>query len=151
MIAALESRDWSIFRRMALYLLSIQPEAPIELVAPRLIDRVAFNDVNLRHEYVGLLRCCFRRLAKGDQERILSYVEEGPQYLEGSRARYKEKTGEEMSPEHAAQLVQRWQRDRLAPIADSLPDRWKSRYMQYPAGFARDSFAEALEMLPVRG
>ena len=56
---ALESRQWTVFRRIGLYLLSRFPAMVPDLVSERLSDRSIFDDHALQHEYAVLAKAGF--------------------------------------------------------------------------------------------
>lgn len=126
-VHSLEGRQWRIFHRLVLYLLSKFPEAAPELVAERLTNREYFDDFSLRHEYDLLAAASFADLAEGDKETILEWIEEGPE-VESFRARYEEHEGESPPDKAVAEYANRWRRERLAPFAEALPEEWQQRY-----------------------
>lgn len=126
-VEVLESMDWGICRRIALYLLTT-PSAPHDLVRPRLLDRTNANDHNMEYEYTNLLREHFGTLRQEDQEIILVNIENGPPYMENARANYREWLKRDITADEEAKLIKQWQRDRLAPIQQSLIPLWKRRY-----------------------
>lgn len=114
-VGGLGERPWHVFRRLALHLLRRFPDAAPELIAARLTNHGYFNSRHLRHEYVQLAKKQFGRLPTVDQEVILGWIEEGPDLAKFA--------------DDETELRKRyWQRDRLAPIADSLPSVWRQRY-----------------------
>ena len=87
-IAALEKRGWNLFRRIALYLLRIVPDAPPQLVEKYLTDEVLFDKSAFHHEYFHLAKECFGALSQMAQETILKWIDEGKslirEYIEGA-------------------------------------------------------------------
>ena len=71
----LEVRQFSIFQRLALDLLTANPN-PI-LAEGRLGDEKLFNDYNVGPEYGALARACFGSISRECQETILSRIEVG--------------------------------------------------------------------------
>lgn len=127
-VKVLEGRRWTVFRRIALHLLRIFGDEAKELVAARLTDRTVFEDVGVRHEYVLLLRQYFRRLKASDQNKVLSWIEAGPD-LEGYKRNYEAGIGRAPSEEEIIYYKERWQRDWLARIGlENLPEEWQGRY-----------------------
>jgi hypothetical protein len=45
---------WKVFRRIALHLLRVAPDAPFDIVRTRLLNRSLFESADTRHEYVLL-------------------------------------------------------------------------------------------------
>ncbi|MBC7217450.1 MAG: hypothetical protein H5U36_04675, partial [Candidatus Caldatribacterium sp.] len=107
----LESRQWKVFRRIALHLLRVFGNEAKELVEARLTDRTVFEDVGVRHEYTLLLRQYFRRLKPDNQKKVLGWIEAGPDSGDYNR--------------------EIWQRDWLARIGpENLPKKWQKRYKE---------------------
>jgi hypothetical protein len=127
LVTMLEQREWQIFHRLALYLLWRFPEAAPDLVSQRLTDRGRFDELGLRHEYALLARSCFATLDTVDKEKILRWIEEGPN-LDLFTARYEEREGNSPSEEDANRYADLWQRDRLALFSNGLPEEWERRY-----------------------
>lgn len=127
LVALLESRPWKVFWRVALHLLRRFPRVEPGLVAERLTNRGVFDDPTLRHEYALLSADCFSQLTEDQQSTILSWVDEGPD-LARFREYRRKMEGAEPSDSHVCRFKMLWQRDRLAPLAASLPAQWKYRY-----------------------
>lgn len=126
-VNALEEKHWKIFYRIALHLLRAFPEEAEEFAATKLTNRALFEDVVLRHEYVLLLRDRFRRLAPGDQAKILKWIENGPE-LDQWKQRRENATGRQPSEEEITRC-EIWQRDWLARIGpENLPEEWREQY-----------------------
>ncbi|MBC7185948.1 MAG: hypothetical protein H5U38_02830 [Calditrichaeota bacterium] len=124
-VDALERRHWNVFRRIALHILRVFPEQAANLATERLTNRTLFDDVHLQHEYTLLLRECFPRLSREDQEKILGWIQDGPD-LERAR-----ETGGEASEDGGIPSREIWQRDWLARIGpEVLPAEWRERYVQ---------------------
>ncbi len=127
-VGILEQRSWSIFHRVALHIMRIFPDQVMEVIKERLTDRKLFDDVNCRHEYVLLIRQCFNKLNKIDQNKILDWIEAGPD-MEKFKEERQSETGSYPKEEDIIRFKEVWQRDRLAWIcAENLPDSWKAKY-----------------------
>jgi len=127
-VECLERQSWKVFKRIALYVLAECAEQAMPLVAQHLTDRKLFDDVSLRHEFGLLLRKCFPRLSREDQQTILDWIKEGPE-IEDLRWLSKQTTGDLPSDKEIARYRDTWQRDWLATIgADNLPEEWRERY-----------------------
>lgn len=127
-VDTLEKRSWSVFHRIALHVISVFPDQAMLLVKERLTDRNLFDDVNCSHEYVHLIRQCFNKLNKIDQNKILDWIEAGPDMEKFIEERQSE-TGSYPKEEDIIRIKEVWQRDRLAWIcAENLPDSWKAKY-----------------------
>lgn len=126
-LQTLESQPWRIFRRIALHVLRVACNSELTEIRARLVDAEAFNNPEIRHEYVLLLRDNFDRLNGTQQEEILSWVSTGPDRV-AMRKRHLRATGEALSPELEHAWVEHWQRDRLAPLQHVLPPVWRARF-----------------------
>ena len=126
----LESREWPIFRRIALHLLRLFPEGAPKLVSARLTDETRFDDLTTRHEYALLLRERFTHLGERDQETILGWIATGPD-LEQFKASTEQWSGKRPTDAEAEQYAKRWKLERLAPIRHALPSEWKQRYYEW--------------------
>ncbi|HIE54702.1 MAG TPA: hypothetical protein EYP90_05915, partial [Chromatiaceae bacterium] len=89
-VKALECRPWKVFRRIALHVLRVSPDQVEALASARLTDRALLEDVDVRHEYVLLLRDRFPRLTPEDQARILGWIGDGPEVDEWKQWRESE-------------------------------------------------------------
>jgi hypothetical protein len=112
-VAALESRPWRIFHRIALHLLTSELDTGWELARPRVLDRGGVDDVDLYHEYWLLVRAAFPRLRLAEQQAVLDAIASGPNVTRGD------------DPEGYAL---HWRFQRLAVLKDVLGQRWRSRY-----------------------
>ena len=72
-LTLLEARQFSIFRRLALDLLTANPDA--DLAEARLGDEELFDDYNVASEYGALAQTCFGSISEETRDRILSWIE----------------------------------------------------------------------------
>jgi hypothetical protein len=106
-VAALETPDTQIGRRLALDLLGRHPGC--EVARERLLDRDALEDRAVRREYLGLAAAVFAGLGSEERERFLGWVEEGPRQKDDPRR---------------ARL---WRLQILTVLGEELPADWESR------------------------
>ena len=125
-VAKLEKRRCEIFHRVALDFVRRHPDTA--LIAARLTNRHLFDALGTRHEYELLAREWFGKLQVEDQQKILKWIEAGPDDDEAYNHHHKEWSGQEPSDEEIVQHEKRWQRDRLAPLHELLSSDWKQRY-----------------------
>lgn len=126
-IELLEERNWLVFVRIALHLLSNSANAGVDLVAARLTNRDLFNEVGVRHEYDLLLEESFARVEQEDRDQILGWIDAGPdrKRFMGASPLW---TGKPATEEDYELYKPVWQRDRLAPMGGVLAGQWKERY-----------------------
>jgi hypothetical protein len=128
-IQALEKRRWQVFHRIALHVLRLFADRAPGMVADHLTVPERFDYTGIRREYNLLGSEWFGRLGKTDQEKILHWIDIGPD-LKLYRELWGAFTGEPVSDEEARRYKERWQRDRLATFSTQLPEDWKTRYEQ---------------------
>lgn len=126
LVEKLEKRPYEVFHRIALDFLRRHPDTA--LIAARLTNRRLFDAHGTRHEYELLALELFGKLQVEDQQKILKWIEAGPDDDEAYKRHHKEWSGREPSPEEIAQHKKRWQRDHLAPLRKFLSSDWKQRY-----------------------
>jgi hypothetical protein len=126
-LESLEGRRRTIFKRLALYLLTLFPAAEVDLLRGRLLDTGLFDDPGVAHEFGTLLRSGFRHLDSQDQETLLATIQAGPD-LSRFRERYEEAEGEAPGEDVIKAREDRWRLEKLGLIgADSLPPEWQQR------------------------
>ncbi|MEJ5349814.1 MAG: hypothetical protein WHS46_14125 [Desulfosoma sp.] len=129
-VNALERRHWKVFQRIALYILREFPDQGKALAAERLTNRELFEDIDVHHEYVLLLRKFFTRLKPEDRDTILGWIDAGPD-LEESKQKREEQTDLPLFDDDIAYTRETWKRDRLAWIGpENLPKEWQERYQR---------------------
>ncbi|MHB8172963.1 MAG: hypothetical protein ACYDFU_00690 [Nitrospirota bacterium] len=126
-LAILEAQRWIIFHRIALYLIRIFPSLAEEQIRVKLTNKGLFDNHSLKHEYALLLKEHFDSLSPEDQDKILSWINDGPDEKEYIDL-YKSREGIEPTREWLTQAKNIWRRDRLAWFKDSLPDDWRKKY-----------------------
>ena len=128
-IQALEKRRWQIFHRIELHVLRRFADRAPDLVAERLREPARFDYSGIVREYSLLAKEQFGHLDTGDKDRILAWIEAGPD-LENFKARWGRFTGQAVSDEDARRYAKGWRRDRLTLFLDHLPEDWKVRYQE---------------------
>lgn len=143
-IRILEERQWHVFERIALHVLLVHRDGGDALIRARLTGRRLFDESErrqLRREYRRLARDHFGRLTAEDQALILGWIETGPD-VGDFRANFERWEGRSPTEEEVARHVRQWQLDHLAPIAQALPGRWRSRYEALAAEFGTPPAAD---------
>ena len=131
-VRTFEDRPRRIFHRLALHLLRRFPEMDPSFVADRLTDRARFDEFELSHEYALLLRDRFRYLLPNEQNKILRWLEEGPDIEQFKESR-EEWTGTRPTDEEAERYARAWRLTRLALIRDDLPEGLRRSYDEWVA------------------
>lgn len=144
-IAEIESHDWPVFRRLALFLLSEHVgDGDAALVGARLSDAAVVQDPVLDREFLLLVRRRCSVVGARDRERLFALIDRGPQAPQQQLRR--EQDGIPLSAAQTRALVCRWQRDRLAAIEPVLPAERLAHYRDLVAEFG--AAPENLAALP---
>jgi hypothetical protein len=132
-IGEIESHDWPVFRRLALFLLSEHAgEDDTALVGARLSDAALLQDPGLDREFLQLARRRCTIVRDRDRELLLALIDRGPQTPQQIR---REQDRTPPSAAEARARVCRWQRDRLAAIESVLPPERLAYYRDLVAEF----------------
>jgi hypothetical protein len=130
-----DGRQWTIFRRLGLYLLSRFPAMALDAVSERLGNQTLFDDHALQHEYALLGRAGFPLLDPQVQDIIMGWIEAGPNdaKVESHEKTWEQRTGKSLSEDDIRRYVQYWQATRLAWFKGVLPPRWQKMYERLAA------------------
>jgi len=123
----LSNYDSAIFRRIEFQLMRTFPELMKGEIQKSLPQRKFFDDINMRHEYYHLLREHFSKLPRELREKILTWIDEGPD-LEDYESWYKKETGELPSKEQKDARKSHWQIRYLSAIKDDLSPEWRKKW-----------------------
>jgi hypothetical protein len=118
----LASHSPRIFRRILLYLHLQFPDAT--LIRKRLLSRTDLLDHWVWYEYSSLLGAHFKDLTQEEQERLLNWIEEGPDPTPFRKPRF---DGHEPDEEEVQLELREWRFERLSVIATDLPEAWKAK------------------------
>ena len=126
MVDFLEARRFKVFRRIALFTLAEAENADLKQVTERLLDQRLSDDLSFRHEYSLLARSHFGRLRADDQQKLLSYIDSGP---DRALVRQWYQWAFDAEPSEGDILRQKaiWQRDHLVLFGSTLPPEWQQR------------------------
>jgi hypothetical protein len=149
-VQELERRHYTVFDRIALHLLRVQADAPSGLVRERLILKDLFDSANHRHEYTMLLQTRFGGLEPADRDRILAWIEAGPE-VERFVANHESWVGHGPSVEETERFADRYRLERLWPIRNSLPALWRQRLDSLKAQFGEPEIEELLRAVRFSG
>ena len=140
-IRSFRKRRMGIFLRLAHHLLRTFPEAEPQIVTRTLMCRGLLNKARLWHEYALMLRESFHRLTSAEKEKILGWIERGPD--ERKYARWHQKFfGAPATEQQVANHTKVWKRDLLALICEDLPAEWKTRFLELTAEFGDSEHPE---------
>jgi hypothetical protein len=117
-------REWQILDRLALHLLGRFGDPNEDFVQRLLVDEKMFFNYDLRHEYGVLLRRIYPALSNGDQNRLRSWMVEGPRYIPATA-----------SEEDREYVQKAWSHQRLSWIRDNLPRLESARLRELDAEF----------------
>ncbi len=115
-----ENRSWWVLKRIILYLIRIYPNINQDLVVKYMVDKNLFDNPNIYHEYILLLRENFIILTQEKQQIIIDWIEKGPD-LDEYKRRFEEWHGRSPNKEEFEHYRKNWQRDRLSWLEESLP------------------------------
>ena len=85
LIEFLEARNWDVFTRVGVYLLTRHPNGQEGLIRARLTDEELFDSASVMYEYRTLLSGWFGLLTKDEQSQVLSWIRSGPRTEGGDR------------------------------------------------------------------
>jgi hypothetical protein len=140
LVQELEQRKWAVFRRLALHLLRLFPQAAPELIEDRLTKCADYDDPHFKHEYSLLLQERFSTLRQESQDKILDWIFRGPGRDRAEAwLRFIEK---EPTDEGIRRFEDRWRWEKLAPTKDVLPNEWKQRYAELEKQFGEPTDKE---------
>jgi hypothetical protein len=125
-LALLQERTWISFRRLELHISRIfleqgQSEAERFFAYPEIM-----SSSSLRHEAVLLLKAAFPALTTDTQQRVLSWMDAGPE-AESVR-RWLEFVGTEVTDEKIRDYSERERRDRFSILEGQLPEPYRTLY-----------------------
>lgn len=135
----LESVESPVLDRIALHLLRVAPDVPVDLVAPHLLDRDRLDNSNLWHEYTLLAQSRLGDLALDDQAQIVRWEVERRVELATEIG-----SGEVEEPEtrdRRARASEHWALERFRGV---LPDEFRARHEELEREFGRAEHPEFL-------
>jgi hypothetical protein len=130
LVKALRKRRKVIFRRLAHLLLHSFPDADRAAIEQTLLSRGMLLKANRWHEYSLLMHDCFKLLSPKDQEKILTWVDKGPDRKPLMR-RYERFYGQPAQPERIERAVTEWKKEHVGLVSADLPPRWKEKFAEF--------------------
>jgi len=150
MVHILESRRWLIFKRLALHVLRLAPDHAGTLIVDRLTDRANFDEGELWHEYIMLMREHFKVLTTAQQHQVLGWMDEGLA-LDVVKERLESRDGVRLTNEEAEKSEKSRKLHLLAPLRDVLPDDWREQYDRWVEETGEPEHAEYTTPPPQMG
>ena len=118
-IRTIESREWDIFYRISLYILSQNFQVCRDLVRNHLLDKRLYSEGTFANEYFLLAREAFSILNTNEQNTILKWIDEGPQHIREDKFE---------SDEQRERYLNTWKCQRLHQIHEYLPEKARKQY-----------------------
>jgi len=131
-VLLLEKHKWRVFKRIAIYLLSIYPEKVSKFVGARLTDRALFDDPGIRGEYTLLLKNGSGVLSFEQKQIILGWVEKGFD-VEEDKENYKRLKGKYPNNEETELALKQWRRYWLDRCDDKIFEAWEKEHEELVA------------------
>jgi len=117
-LAVLDARSWTIFRRLRLHLLE-HHGGGTDRVTRALVDSDLIADEWVKREWLRLARTGCEALGEDDREILLAAIDAGPdtqQWIDNFERTY----GEAIPPERLRAMADLWRRDRYAAVRGIL-------------------------------
>jgi len=130
LVKGFRKRRKMIFRRLAHFLLHRFPDADPPAIEQTLLSRGMLWKSNRWHEYSLLMRDCFKLLSPENQERILTWIDRGPDTKRLKR-QYERFYGQPVQPEHVELHVREWKKQHVALLSADLPPNWKEKFAEF--------------------
>lgn len=124
-VAELKSHGWVSFQRLVLHLCRIFPEKALREAQYQFEDPAILERSGTSHEATLLIQDVFSELPKTTQERILDWIELGP-----DKESVGSWLGDQVTPESVDEHCDRWRRDHLAILSGQLPEPWQQQLEQ---------------------
>jgi len=118
----LEKNKNKIFVRIILHLLRKFSEKNRERIDKYLTDKDCFDESLIHHEYYLLLQQEFKNISEANQNKILEFIEKGPDLTYDKDEKEKQK------------YTKYWRLRKLRCIKDGLSGKWKEEYKKSSQG-----------------
>ncbi len=120
----LERREFPVFCRILLYVLSLDSSLDRDRVVAYLTDLEVLADGSLRHEVYLLAQSAFGELGEAERENVFEWIEKGPDDSEFAIA----PDGSERTQGEIERAKNYWRRDKLVLMQGQLSPEWQKRY-----------------------
>jgi hypothetical protein len=126
----LSKYDFLIFRRIELHLMRLSPELFEGEIQDILSQRKFFDDEHLWHEYYQLLRDQYSKLPQHIKDKILQWIEEGPD-LKEFESHFERQKKELPTQDLKDAYKAHWQMRYLSAIENLIPPKWKEKWDRF--------------------
>ena len=130
--------EYSIFRRLAIHVIRLNPEYYLDLVTRLLSSRANLSDPDIHHEFYLLMESEFDSTPSDVQRRLLEWIMEGepPEQLERSKEYYQDRVGDEPPQDLVEKWKEHWTLSRLWALRSfDLPGDYRSELDRLRAEF----------------
>lgn len=117
-VTILKSHPWALFRRIELWVYSLNPKSFSKEIEEILTDRKVIISYNLRREYLPLLQSQFENLSLEAKDLIFKIIKEGPDF----------KKNDALSEEEFERVKSDWKGLYLKAIKEHLPAKEADDY-----------------------
>jgi hypothetical protein len=148
-LALLDQRRLLIFRRLALYLLGEYGHEDRERVRQAILDRDAFDDQRLKHEYARLVSRHLAQLSAPDRDRWYGWVDEGPD-MSDFEDNVRQNLGRDATRTDRQSRIDYWTFEKLHWIRDILDDERGTFYRRMLAEHGAPELADLNFRVSVR-
>jgi len=119
-VSDFEQRRWSVFMRLAMYLVAESASPDPEIIKRLLLNEESFNIPEVNHEYARLIGRHFGLLDPESKKIIYDWIQSADEVVEGVAQK-------ELSEEDGLQRKEYWQLEKLTLIGDHLDAPWKEK------------------------
>jgi len=133
-LTAFDIQRWNVYKRLTLYLLHRFPGITSRRVVAELLNKSNFDLYDCISECGALLEAQFGSLTSEQQERILKWIDDGPDST-GWEQRHIQYHGQPPTEAERMRTLQYWQYEWLQRFHTSLPPTWLPRYDALAAEF----------------
>lgn len=130
LVKAFRKRRKMIFRRLAHFLLHSFPDANRAAIEQTLQSGGLLLKADRWHEYSVLMRDCFKLLSLTDHEKILTWIDKGPDRKRLTR-QCEHFYRQPVKSEYIELHVKEWKKERVGLLASDLPPKWKEKFAEF--------------------
>jgi len=130
LISILEGKNWAVFERNSLFLLSQSAKDYPDIVAEKLTNKLFFEDESYKHEYALLAQAGFGLIGAGEKQEILSWIKTEPsdEDIEEYSEWYFGQHGSKLTDDELEAYASKRKMNLLWQFQNALPEEWKERF-----------------------